>query len=230
MEGVLIRMPNITFGEGSVACQRGRASIWRRKRVASRWSALRNFGFGFLLLIAISARAQKNDVAFTAGGYLQTTSPLDLGAAWALEGSYARTFWQGPALSASVEVPIAGSFESSIPTLSGLTIASSYNSLFITPGVRVRLGPSFFLSPYVAAGIGYGRFNKNLIGGAHVTDNTVALDIGGGIDLKILPFISLRGEIRDFNSGGLNLPSFAQNLATGRQNNLFITAGVAVRF
>jgi hypothetical protein len=183
-----------------------------------------------VLLLAVSANAQKNDLALTAGGYLQTTSPLDLGAAWALEGSYARSFWRGPALSTSVELPVAGSFDSSIPTLSGLTVASSYNSLFITPGLRVRLGPSFFISPYVAAGIGYGRFNKSLINGRSVTDNTMALDIGGGLDLKILPYISLRGEIRDFNSGGLNLPSLAQELATGRQNNLFITAGVAVKF
>ena len=202
----------------------------RREDCMSKWSVLRSVGIGCVLLIAISARAQKNDVALTFGGYLQTTDPLNLGAAWALEGSYARSFWQGPALSVSFELPVAGSFESSIPTLSGLTVASSYNSLFITPGLRVRLAPSFFLSPYVAAGLGYGRFNKNLIGGGTATDDTVAFDIGGGLDLKVLPYISLRGEIRDFNSGGLNLPSLAQNLATSRQNNLFITAGVAVKW
>jgi opacity protein-like surface antigen len=201
-----------------------------REGFAFKGSILRMLGILCVLLLALSANAQKNDLALTLGGYLQTTSPLDLGAAWALEGSYARSFWRGPALSTSVELPVAGSFDSSIPTLSGLTVASSYNSLFITPGLRVRLGPSFFISPYVAAGIGYGRFNKSLINGRSVTDNTMALDIGGGLDLKILPYISLRGEIRDFNSGGLNLPSLAQELATGRQNNLFITAGVAVKF
>lgn len=186
--------------------------------------------FGFLALLAGSAFAQKNDVALTGGGYFEVTNPLNLGAAWALEGSYARRIAGVPMLAVSAELPVAGSFSSSIPTLSGLSIASSYNSLFITPGVRVRLAPSFFISPYVAAGIGYARFNKTLFTGGTRANSTAAFDIGGGLDLKVLPHISLRGEIRDFNSGGLDLPSLATTLATGRQNNLFITAGVAVRF
>ncbi|MBV8894752.1 MAG: hypothetical protein JO266_22710, partial [Acidobacteria bacterium] len=116
----------------------------------------------FVLLLG-SAFAQKNDVALTGGGYFEVTDPLNLGAAWALEGSYARRLAGVPLISISAELPVAGSFSSSIPTLSGFNIATSYNSLFITPGIRVRLAPSFFLSPYLAAGIGYGHFNKTLI-------------------------------------------------------------------
>jgi len=147
-----------------------------------------------------------------------------------LEGSYARRLVGVPLISISAELPVAGSFSSSIPTLSGFNIATSYNSLFITPGIRVRLAPSFFLSPYLAAGIGYGHFNKTLISGTTTSNGAMAFDIGGGLDMKILPHISLRGEIRDFNSGGLDLPSVVSTVATGRQNNLFVTAGVAVRF
>jgi opacity protein-like surface antigen len=189
-----------------------------------------------LLLVLVSlglvgsACAQKNDVALTGGGYFEVTDPLNLGAAWALEGSYARRLAGVSMLSLSAELPIAGSFSSSIPTLSGFNIATSYNSLFITPGVRLRLAPSFFLSPYVAAGIGYGRFNKTLITGTNTSNGTLAFDIGGGLDMKILPHISLRGEIRDFNSGGLDLPSILSTVATGRQNNLFVTAGISVKF
>lgn len=185
------------------------------------------------LLMVGSAFAQKNDVALTGGGYLEVTNPLNLGAAWALEGSYARRIAGVPMLSIALELPIAGSSGSSIPTLSGLNIATSYSSLFITPGVRVRLAPSFFLSPYVAAGIGYGRFDKTLITGVNTSNGTMAFDVGGGLDMKILPHISLRGEIRDFNSGGLDipgLPSFLNSAATGRLNNLFITAGISVKF
>jgi opacity protein-like surface antigen len=184
-------------------------------------------------LLVASAFAQKNDVAVTAGGYLEVTNPLNLGAAWALEGSYARRIAGVPMLSISAEVPIAGSSGSSIPTLSGLNIATSYSSLFITPGVRVRLAPSFFLSPYVAAGIGYGRFNKTLVTGVNTSNSTMAFDVGGGLDMKILPHTSLRGEIRDFNSGGLEIPgvpSFLNSAATGRLNNLFITAGISIKF
>lgn len=185
------------------------------------------------LLLVGSAFAQKNDVALTGGGYFEVTNPLNLGAAWALEGSYARRFAGVPLLSLSFEVPVAGSSGSSIPTIAGLNIATSYSSLFVTPGLRLRLAPSFFLSPYVAAGVGLGHFNKTLITGVNTSNNTMAFDVGGGLDMKILPHISLRGEIRDFNSGGLDIPgvpSFISSVSTSRLNNLFITAGVSVKF
>lgn len=172
------------------------------------------------------AQGQSNDIAVTAGGYFAVSNPLDLGAAFALEGSVAHRIGGVPLAAAYLELPVAGSFTSSIPTLSGLTLARSYTSLFITPGVRLRLAPSFPVSPYLAAGLGYGHFNRKLFDGSSSGDSTFAVDIGGGLDLKVLPFISLRGEIRDYNSGGPGIES----LALGRQNNLFVTAGVAVRF
>jgi Outer membrane protein beta-barrel domain len=188
---------------------------------------MRNVLLSFLVLVAaVSAHAQSNDVALTGGGYFAASNPLDLGVAWALEGSYARKIVSVPLVSLSAELPVAGSFTSSIPTLSGTAIARSYTSLFITPGIRVRLAPSFPISPYVSAGLGYGRFNRQFTDGTNSSNGTFAYDIGGGLDLKVLPFISLRAEVRDFNSGGIGL----QSLALGRQNNLFVTAGVALRF
>lgn len=182
---------------------------------------------GFLcLLIAAGAQAQKNDIALTGGGYFNVSSPLSLGAAPALEGTFAHRIASVPLLGIYAELPVAGSFSSDIPTLSGLTVARSYTSLFITPGVRVRLAPSFPISPYVAAGLGYARFNRQLFNGTSSADSTFALDIGGGVDLKILPIVGLRAEVRDFNSGGVGL----QTLVLGRQNNLFVTAGIALRF
>lgn len=180
----------------------------------------------FMLGIALGAHAQSTDVALTGGGYFAASSPLDLGAAWALEGTVAHKLVGVPLVSLSAELPIAGSFSSSIPTLSGTSIATSYTSLFITPGIRVRLAPSFPISPYVSAGLGYGRFNRQLLDGTSSSDGTFAWDIGGGLDLHILPFVGLRAEVRNFNSGGIGLES----LVLGRQNNLFVTAGIALRF
>lgn len=167
-----------------------------------------------------------NEIGLTFGGYVAPTNPLDLGAAWGLEGSYARRFAGVPLLGIYAEVPVATSFTSSIPSLSGTNIARSYTSFFVTPGVRVRLAPNFFISPYLAAGVGLGQFNRQLFNGTHTTDATFAFDVGGGLDIKVLPYISLRGEIRDFNSGGLG----PQTLLFGRQNNIFGTVGIAVRF
>jgi hypothetical protein len=183
----------------------------------------------FILLLfgcATLATAQSNDIAVTGGGILAFTNPLDLGAAWALEGTFAHRIAAPPVVSLYLEVPVAGSFSSSIPTLSGISVARSYTSLFVTPGLRVKLAPAFPLSPYFSVGGGYAHFNHQLFNGTSSTNDSVAFDIGGGLDLKIAPFIGLRGEIRDFNSGGLDIPT----LAFGRQNSLFVTAGVVLRF
>lgn len=184
------------------------------------------------LLLVGSAFAQRNDVALMGGGYFEVTNPLNLGVACALEGSYARRLAGVPLIGISLELPIAGSSGSSIPTLGGLNIATSYSTLFVTPGVRVRFAPSFFLPPYVASGIGYGRCDKTLNTGRNQSTGTQAFNVGGGLDVKILPHIGLRGEIRDFNSGGLDLPavpSFLSSAATSWLNNLFITAGISLK-
>ena len=179
-----------------------------------------------LVVGGAQARAQANDVALTAGGYLAVGNPLDLGAAWALEGTFAHRVFSFPLVSVAAEIPVAGSFRSSIPTISGITLARSYTSLFITPGLRLRLAPSFPLSPYISAGAGYVRFNRELFNGKVSPNTTAAFSIGGGLDVKFFPFVSLRAELRDFNSGGLGL----ETLVLGRQNNLFGTIGLAVRF
>jgi len=181
---------------------------------------------GFIFAVSIAGRAQSTDVALTTGGYFAVSNPADFGAAFALEGTVAHNFAEIPFAALGVEVPIAGSFKSSIPTLAGTRLARSYTSLFITPGLRLRLAPSFPLSPYFAVGLGYGRFNRTFFDGSTNAQSTFAVDIGGGLDLKVLPFISLRGEIRDFNSGGVDIST----LALGRQNNVFVTVGVALRF
>jgi hypothetical protein len=183
------------------------------------------------LLVAFAAQAQKTDIGLTGGGYFEATNPLSLGAAGALEGTFAHRLASVPMLGLYAELPVAGSFSSSIPTLSGITLSRSYTSLFITPGLRVRLAPSFPLSPYVSAGVGYGRFNHQLFNGSTSSNGTLAFDIGGGLDIKFLPFIGLRAEVRDFNSGGLDIQTLGmQALGLGRQNNVFVTAGIALRF
>jgi hypothetical protein len=101
-----------------------------------------------------SERLQNNDLALTGGGQFAFSNPLDLGAAWALEGAFAHALMSVPLASLSAELPVAGSFTSSLPTLNGFHVARSYNALFITPGVRLRLAPSFPLSPYLSAGSG----------------------------------------------------------------------------
>jgi Outer membrane protein beta-barrel domain len=179
-----------------------------------------------LCLIAVSAKAQGNDIAITAGGYFAVSNPLNLGAAWAVEGAFAHRITSVQLVSVSAELPVAVSFTSLIPTITGTTLARSYTSLFITPGLQLKLAPFFPVSPYISAGLGYARFNRQLINGTTSSNSALAFDIGGGLDVKIAPFIGLRAELRNFNSGGLGL----QTLVFGRQNNLFATAGLVFHF
>jgi len=181
---------------------------------------------GLLFLCGVAAQAQKNDLGVTFGGYFTADNPLSAGTAFAIEGSYARQFFAVPALQLSVEVPVAASFDSFVPSSLIPVIGNSYTSVFVTPGVRARFAPSFFLSPYVAVGVGLAHFNNSLTGGASSSDNSFAVDFGGGLDLKIFPHVSLRAEVRDFYSGSPGLdPLFLQ-----RQNNLVVTGGVGIRF
>lgn len=181
---------------------------------------------GFLFWCGAAAQAQKNDLGVTFGGYFTADNPLSAGTAFAIEGSYARQFFAVPALQLSVEVPVAASFDSFVPSSLIPVIGNSYTSVFVTPGVRARLAPSFFLSPYVAVGVGVAHFNNSLTGGGSSSDNSFAVDFGGGLDLKIFPHVSLRAEVRDFYTGSPGLdPLFLQ-----KQNNLVVTGGVGIRF
>ena len=180
-----------------------------------------------LFVVSVHASAQKNDFGLTAGGYFAGSSPLDIGAAWALQAAYARRLLAIPFVSLSAELPWASSFQSSVPTLNGIRLVRSYTSLFITPGLQLRVAPSFPVSPYVSAGLGYGRFKRQFSNGTTSADGAFAFDIGGGLDIRFLPFLSLRGELRDFNSSTFGLQSL---ISGGRQNNLFFTVGFGVRF
>jgi hypothetical protein len=178
------------------------------------------------LLFPLAVQAQKNDIALTAGGYFNANSPLSISTAPVIEGTFAHRIASVPLLSLYMELPVAGSFSSDISSLTSLTAFRSYTSLFITPGLRLRLAPSFPLSPYVSAGLGYARFNRQLVNGGSSATDSLAADFGGGLDLKILPLIGLRGEVRDFNSGGIGL----ETLSLGRENNIFVTGGIVLRF
>src|SRR5581483_528235 len=195
------------------------------------------------LLVAILAQAQKNEISFTAGEYVSAGASLDWGTATAFEGSFAHRIAHVPLLAFSLELPVAATAGSSIPVSSLISSSlPSFTSLLITPGVRVKLAPSFPLSPYVAVGVGLARFNVQRNSSAVVSrligsgvNNTWAVDFAGGLDLKILPHVTLRGELRDFYSGAIGLPALIPAplrslLPVSNQHNLMGTGGVVVTF
>ena len=118
--------------------------------------------------------------------------------------------------------------KTTLDTSNALSVRS-YSSLFFTPGVKLKALPLGKVSPYAVAGIGLARLNP---GDSNGTSNlgaqiVGAYSLGGGVDVKAAPFISLRGEVRDYTISKLG---FDIDLLKKRQHNIFVTAGIVLRF
>ena len=187
----------------------------------------------FVCLIALPVFAQKNELSLAAGGYFPVSSVFGAGDAFALEGTFAHRLASVPFISLYGELPVVGSFRSHLPT--NFFTPASYSAFFLTPGLKVKIAPSFPISPWLAVGGGWARFSKNAslasVTGSDVT-NTWAFDIGGGLDVKIAPFVSARGEVRDFYTGNPFTSNPLLNLVpiVGNQNNVVATVGLVFRF
>lgn len=111
-------------------------------------------------------------------------------------------------------------------------VPTALASLFITPGLRVKVLPGWPISPWASVGGGYARFDEGsmLQDGSTNTGkkgtNTGAIQFGGGVDVHLIPLISLRGEVRDFYSGH---PQFNVT-ANSHQHNVVVSGGFVVNF
>lgn len=182
-------------------------------------------GLCVLLTVTGLATAQKLELAVTAGGYVPAGVQTDIHTAAIVEGSLAYRIFHVPLAAVYVEVPVARTFDVGINALQG-----DYTATFVTPGLKLKLAPEFIASPYFVAGVGVAHFSaQGILSGSPVdqSSTSAAVDFGGGVDLKVFPFVSLRGEIRNVNSGGLG---FAVPFISGRQNNILATGGVVLRF
>src|SRR5260370_20961156 len=117
--------------------------------------------FSLILVVSLSAAAQKSEVGIVAGGKMTSdgTSPVTgkttVNTAFAFEVNYATQLISLKAAALELNIPLLAVPTSEINT-SNLFTAKSYSSIYLTPGVRVRLGT--VLSPYVEAGAGVVRF------------------------------------------------------------------------
>lgn len=187
-----------------------------------------------ILLLSAAAWAQKVEVALTVGAYHPVNNSFSSGNAFAIEGNIAGRLASVPFLSLYLELPVAGTMQDVPVSSTALTSAGSYSSLFVTPGLRLKLAPALPISPYVAVGGGLAHFNRSASqtpSGASSSINKGVFDIAGGLDFKIFPMLSLRAEVRDFYSGS---PELSLNQVTGtfdqRQHNILGTAGLVLHF
>jgi len=203
------------------------------------------FGIAVLIamtLLAVNAAAQKNEIAGSVGrvfisdqgvlGANPADSNVHFGNGFTYEANYARHFLNTGLLGVSVEVPFV--YTPTVNVHFGQNIVpKSFSSYFVTPAVRANLFPSTGFSPWVSIGGGFGRFGEssNLEFGGTNPGNTGTtsgvFQVGFGLDVKIIPLLKIRGEVRDFNSGVPQL-----NLSTGktREHNIFAGGGVVLSF
>jgi hypothetical protein len=192
---------------------------------------------GFLVLaVSLVAVAQSNDLAVVAGAKFtpsasSTSATTTFNSAFAFEGSFAHQIKGFSLLALQVEIPVMVAPNSTLKS-SNFFASKSYNSLYFTPGFRLRFAASAPVSPWIAIGGGIVRFNPSTttqVGGANAATQTVkgVGEVGGGVDFKApgIP-VRLRVEAREYFSGSpnINIPNLSLH------NNLFAGIGLMVRF
>jgi hypothetical protein len=178
-----------------------------------------------LLACAASiASAQKNEFSFLASGF-QTSASYNASGGHGLQINYAHRLVNIELASLYLELPFAAAWGGSRSITQGNLLHQDYNTMYLTPGLKLKILPVSFVSPYLAGGLGWGGFRST---NTSATSNKFAGDIGGGADFNILPMLSLRGEVRDYYTSAPTLD--VQSVYHGSVNNVVISGGAVFRF
>jgi hypothetical protein len=195
-----------------------------------------------LTFIASAQEGGKSEIGLLLGG---TVTPaldtaghsgrLEIGSGITFQATYARKLIDANAVSVFFELPFLATPLQDVTSSNGLS-PSNYASLFITPGVRLKLAPDAAFSPWFSIGGGYARFDESTLrldGAPNTTrgTNRGAIQFGGGVDIRtpvrILFPIGLRAEVRDFYS---DKPNYNGVAVSGFQHNLVFSGGFVVHF
>jgi hypothetical protein len=106
---------------------------------------------------------------------------------------------------------------------------------YITPSAVVRFFPDSRVSPYAFFGGGYARVveaqltSTAPLRGGFANEGTWALDYGGGADLRLVRFLAIRVEFRNFYTGATDT-AIRLTEETRQRNTLLVTGGIVFRF
>jgi opacity protein-like surface antigen len=186
------------------------------------------------LLAAGSMAGQQHELGFLLGGLLansRDTVRLSAGTSFQVNYAY-RLANLGPAAALYAEGHFLANPQRTVG--SGVVTATrDVASLYVTPGVKLKLFPSARVAPYGVAGGGWAVYEQSLtqLNGqpnpAPRTVNRGTFVYGGGVDLNVVRNFGLRAEIRDFYSGN---PAFNIASLRGRQHNVVVSGGFVLRF
>lgn len=196
---------------------------------------------GFLAILVSStgiAKAQQFELGLSVGALksgdhdLPASGTIKADTGFAYEVNFAARVFNAHLAALYVEVPFAGTPNTGL-TSSNPFSPSDYSSFFFTPGLKLKVLPIAPISPYGFVGAGFARFHSGSSlanGQPNSGDQSAtrgAVDFGAGVDWKVLPFFSVRGEVRDFYSG---TPRFNINVIGDKQHNVLVSGGVVFRF
>lgn len=182
-----------------------------------------------VVIVCLSAVAlgQSVELAVLGGGHIPISPSVNVSSGFAVQGNGAVRIFSVPMVGVYAEVPVIATFGLDAGTACVTNVVCKYNSLWVTPGLRLKLAPAFPVSPYFLAGGGFVHFTTTLADGSQNTQTNGVFDVGGGLDMKIAPFVGLRGEVRDMYSGS---PRLSLAAIAGRQHNLMVEGGLVFRF
>jgi opacity protein-like surface antigen len=186
--------------------------------------------------------AQEHELAFVVGRLKPSDRSLSLNPVQTAEAAfsgaatyqinYSNRVVNGEVASLHFELPVIVAPRTGVKS-DNFLLPRTYSTLIFTPGLKLKVFPGGGFSPYVVSGIGLGRFSAsdtNINGSPNTGDRTntnFVFNFGGGVDLNVLGPLSIRGEVRDFMTG---TPSFNTPFLNDRQHNLYVGAGIVLRF
>jgi hypothetical protein len=152
-----------------------------------------------------------------------------------LEGTLGLQLLNAKVAALYVEVPVAGIPSQTVHfSTAPATVVANMSSVYVTPGFRLKVLPGAPISPFVALGGGWAHYS---LGGGGT--NKGALEYGGGLDFKTgIPFLGVRGEVRDFVTGDPNfgllgpIAGFtgSSNQSGLHRHNILAGGGIVLRF
>lgn len=187
-------------------------------------------GLGLLLGMAGLAWPQQHEVGFTLGRLAeQDWGAVKSKSGTALQANYGVRLRSGARAALLAEVHVLASPQRQVTGPAAAT--RDYASLYVTPGLRVKLNPGGRFQPFAAVGGGYANYEHSTttLSGApnpaarHTSHG--AFTFGGGVDASLSRWFALRFDVRDFYT-----PSPTYNAGvSGRQHNPVISGGFVLR-
>lgn len=202
-----------------------------------------------LLLGTGFAAAQKNELAVGLGGVFSPQSSAknpgitclitdpacgafafnsDPQISYEIEGAH--RLFELPLISLYVEVPIVGVPARKVTTKNLVSLPPDFSSIYFTPSVKLKVGPPLLpFKPFVSVGGGLAHFRTSKQNNAGDTStNQAVLQVGGGVDISTpLPFLGIRGEVRDFFSTS---PSLNNLTSKSHLSSVYAGAAIVLRF